>query len=371
MANRTTTVLALVLALGLSGCFVVSSDHRDNVLNNNQMDGATPNTDAEVGPDATTGDAGTDAGGSDNILVDQCGDPTARYEILRDTRNAFIVDTRDLVNRVSTCGTGNGPGNDGFLAIEVTAGDLWHFHVLPDPATPGQDRDPFLYLLQSDGSSCDTRGCQHASNACRGSGDEHFAFVAPSNGIWYLGIDDVNPGGGVYQISAIRLQCNDGMKVHGEACDGSPNCNSDCQEVLSETRPAEIEANDNPIEANFVEIPPATHEVTLSGNLGGGLCTYPDVFNFVVDDANSTLTVDILKSDGTICDNASLTPFDIVLRNTAGEVRAGPMTDGTTGCAQLRVSGLSAAAYYLYLEHDAPIEDRIVTYQLRIRVTPP
>lgn len=364
---RTSNLAIVLVALGLGGCFVVNSDHRDMILNNNGMDSTTPDVDGEI----PMTDAGTDGGGSSNILVDTCGDVTQTYEVLRDSRPPFLVDTRGLVNRISSCGSASAPGNDGFLAVEVTAGDLWHFHVIPDPAMPAEVRDPFLYLVLRSGSSCDTRACQHSSNACQGRGDEHFAFVAPEDGIWYLGIDDVNPGGGVYQIEAVRLQCGDGEKVHGEACDGSGTCNSACQEVLSETRPGEVEANDNPIEANFVALPSATHEVTLTGSIGGDTCNYPDVYNFRVDDDNSSLTVDILKTDGTLCDNASLTPFDIILRNTAGEVRAGPMTDGTTGCAQLRVSGLAQAAYYLYLEHDAPIEDRVVPYQVRIRVTPP
>jgi len=374
MRGRTLTLICAASLLG--GCFVVSSDHRDQVEANAGMDtgvprgedGGPPNDDGG-GQDAGPGE--TD-GGSGNILVDRCGDPDADYEVLRDSEPPFIVDTRDLVSRIGSCGTGNAPGNDGFLAVEVTAGDLWHFHVIPDPGTPDQVRDPFLYLVLPEGSSCDTRACQHFSNACIGGGDEHFAFVAPEDGIWYLGIDDAMPGGGVYQIEAIRLQCGDGTKVHGEACDETgANCNSTCQQVLSETRSTEVEANDNPIEANFVEIPAATNSLTLSGNIGGNSCNYPDVFNFRVPTAGTDLAVDILKSDGTICDNGSLTPFDIVLRDAAGEVRAAPMTNPTTGCAELRVSGLSASSFFLYLEHDAPIDDRIVTYNVRITLTPP
>jgi len=361
MARQLTSAF---FALLLSGCFLVTPDHRDEVIN------GIPGSDAgwDAGPDGF--DAGVDGGGSTNILVDRCGDPDGDYEVLRDSRAQFIVDTTDLVNRNSMCGTGDSPGNDGFLAIEVVAGDLWHFHVIPDPATPGQTRDPFLYLVQAEGSGCDTRACAHSSNSCTGSGDEHFAFSAPTDGIWYLGIDDAMEGGGVYQIEAIRLQCGDAMKVHGEACDGSGTCNSSCQEVLSETRPTEVEANDNEIEANFVELP-ATNSLTLSGNIGGNSCIYPDVYNFRVDTEGSSVAVDILKSDDTVCDTSALTPFDLVLRNSAGEVRAGPVTNPATGCAELRVDGLSAAAYFLYLEHGTPIEDRLVTYRVRITVTPP
>ena len=364
MNDATTRAVLVLWALGAGGCFLVSPEHRDGVLGGGgrdagPRDGAVEET-----------DTGVDAGGTMNILQDRCGDPTVRYEVLRDSRPPFIVDTRDLFNRISSCGAGMAPGNDGYLAIEVTAGDLWHFHVIPDPATPGQDRNPFLYLVQAQGSSCDTRACRHSSNSCLGGGDEHFAFTAPADGIWYLGIDDVNPGGGVYQIEAVRLNCGDGMKVHGEACDGAANCNTACQEILSAARPNEIEANDNEIEANFLMLPVGT-PLTIGGAIGGDNRTYPDVFTFRGPGEGSSPVVDIPKTAGTVCDSAALTPFEIVLRNAAGEVRAPPMTDMTTGCAQLRVSGLSAATFYLYLEHDAPIDDRIVPYSLRVQITAP
>jgi len=361
MKLRTTLLMGAIL--GLTGCFVVTPGHRDDVLGGGQSDGGqSDGGDSAVAPPV-------DAGNS--VLVDVCGDSTADYLVLRDSMPPFIVDTTGLVNRVSSCGSASAPGNDGFLAIEVTAGDQWHFHVIPDPATAGQVRDPFLYLVLPSGSSCDTRACQHFSNSCEGTGDEHFAFIAPEDGIWYLGIDDAMAGGGVYQIEAVRLQCGDGDKVHGEACDEtSATCNNSCQQILSDTRPNEVEANDNAIEANFVEIP-AINNVTLSGTIGGDSCTYPDVYNFRVPIEGSAVSIDILNTDDSVCDNGSLTPFDIVLRNSAGEVRAGPTTNSTTGCAELRVAGLSAAAYFLHLEHATPIRDRVVPYKVRITVTPP
>ena len=356
-------LLVSVCAAALcGGCFVVSPGHRDDILSGTP-DSGTADAAADSG-------SGEDAGGDNGGLVDRCGDPAGDYRVLRDSAAPFIVDTRDLVNRVSACGSGSAMGNDGFIAVEVVAGDRWHFHVIPDPATPGQMRDPFLYLVLADASSCDTRACQFSSNACAGSGDEHFAFIAPEDGIWYLGIDDVMPGGGVYQLEAIRLQCGDGTKVHGEACDGGENCNSACQQVLSETRPMEVEANDNPIEANFVELPAGTRTITLGGTIGGDSCTYPDVYSFRILNA-SNLAVDVLDTGDAVCANGSQTPFDLVLRNSAGEVRAGPMTNATTGCAELRVNNLPAAAYFVHVEHATPIEDRPVPYRMRIALTAP
>lgn len=343
--------LALLLALSgfTTGCFVVDTGHLEGL---GQDDDAGISTDADTTTDSGTGDQ----------LNDACGGNIADYVVLRtSTPSQLAFSTRSLSNRVSSCGSRSAPGNDGFVAIEVQAGDQWHFHVIPDPSVAGQDRDPFLYLLDS---TCRNTACEHASDACVGAGDEHFAFVAPRNGTWYLGIDDRNEGGGDYLLGAYRLFCGDGEPEHGEACDGGGTCNTECREVLNVGRASEQLPNDNEIEANFLEFP-ASNALTVSGILGGDACTYPDVYNFAVANDGTNLVMEILKSDGSVCDSGSLTPFDIVLRNSAGEIRAGMQTNASTGCAELRVADVTAASYFVYLEHDEPL-DRPVSYSLRI-----
>jgi hypothetical protein len=345
-----------IAAFAASGCLVVDDTHLNEVLQGR--------TDASVDADASEPEP--DAGVSEDVipLVDRCGDSDAEV-LFASTGGQFRVDTTGTSNRFTTCNSRAAPGNDGFVAIDARGGDLWHFHVIPDPTVADQNRDPFLYLLDS---TCRNTSCNHFSDACQGPGDEHFAFVAPSDGVWYLGVDDRNEGGGVYQLEAIKLSCGDGSAVHGEACDGSDTCNSDCREVLDEGRPSEQIPNDNEIEANYVELP-ASREIVISGTLGGDLCTYPDVYTFDNVQEASDLVVEVQKTDGTVCDNPSLTPFDIVLRNPDGDIVAGPQTNASTGCAELRANDLPVQSFFLYLEHDEPLDDRPVPYRLHIRLT--
>lgn len=361
MRAHSFTVVPLVLALGglAVGCSVVDRQHLDELEQGAMDAGPTDSgTPVDTGPD--------DAGRPANFLrtVDRCGE-VGSPEVLDDSSGQqLLVDTRELTSQVTSCGSRMALGNEGFVAIDVTAGDQWHFHVIPDPTVADQTRDPFLYLLSG---GCDSRDCDSRSDQCEGAGDEHFAFVAPSDGRFYLGIDDRIEGGGRYLLEAIRLVCGDGVKVHGESCDGTANCDTRCREVLSETRPAEQIPNDNEIEANSIDFP-VSGEITISGSIGGDLCIYPDVFTFAVEEG-TTLRANILKSDGTDCDNPALTPFDLVLRSTNGDERARSVTDGS-GCNELNVADLAAGTYLLYLEHSVPIGDgRPVTYSLHLEQT--
>lgn len=348
-------MVASALAAPLGGCAVLSRSHLDELA-----DGGA-SMDAQTTPDTGTG---TDSGPDDSIPLVPCGNASAHL-FADSTGGQLRVDTTALSNRNSSCGSREAPGNDGFIAIDVLGSEQWHFHVIPDPSVAGQDRDPFIYLLDS---TCRNTDCSFSSDQCRGPGDEHFAFVAPSDGRFYLGIDDRNPGGGVYLIEAIKLACGDGMRVHGEACDGTTTCNSACREILSDTRPTEQIPDDNEIEGNFVQMP-ASNEIIISGTIGGDLCVYPDVFNFSVPAGLTNLQVDVLKTDMTVCDNGSYTPYEIVLKSPGGGVRAAAQTNATSGCAELRVSGLSAANYFIYVQHAEPL-DRPYNYSLRIRLTP-
>lgn len=342
-----------LLALTASGCAIVSGEHRDMVLTGG----------FDAGVDAATTDP--DAGPDDTFpVVDRCGDDSIEA-LFASTDGQVAIDTTGLSNRFTSCGSRAADGNEAFIPIEVRGGDRWHFHVIPDPSVADQDRDPFLYLVDS---TCRNTSCDDFSDACRGPGDEHFAFVAPADGTWYLGIDDRIAGGGRYLLEAVKLDCGDNDAVHGEACDGTGTCSTDCREIVDEGRPSEQIPNDNEIEGNFIEMP-ASREITVTGAIGGDLCTYPDVFVFANDTAGSDLTVTVRKTDGTVCDAAINTPYDIVLRNPDGDVVAGPETNAATGCSELRVMDLPAQSFYLYLEHDEPIEDRPVPYRLHVQLS--
>lgn len=362
LERRFAGLAALTLfAATASGCLIVNRQHLDS------LEGGDAGEGEDGGPPS---DGGTDGGSGLGIpLVDGCGDLEANYHVFDDSTGGQLqVDTRGMSNRVNSCGGRESPGREGFIAIDVIAGDQWHFHVVPDTSIPGQNLDPFLYLLFSPAGGCDSRDCENASDACQGPGDEHFAFIAPSDGRFYLGIDDrMAVDGGVYLIEAVRLFCGDGAKVHGESCDGSATCDTRCHEVLNESRTSEVIPNDNEIEANAV-IMPATGPITLQGTIGGDLCVYPDVYTFSIEDANSALTVRMLQQDLTACTSGAITPFDVVLRNSEGEVR-GPATTDANGCSILDVSGLASGTYFLYVEHDAPLETP-TNYRMQIEVTP-
>src|SRR5690606_10315396 len=102
--------------------------------------------------------------------------------------------------------------------------------------------------------SCNPNACEAISDACAGNRDEHFAFIPNSDGRWYIGIDDTNPGGGKYVLDAIRPVCGDGVPDHGESCDGQEGCGPDCRWILNSSAVNERLPNDNIIEANTVDL---------------------------------------------------------------------------------------------------------------------
>ncbi len=351
--TRASIVLTLAAAL-LGGCFVVNEDHLNELRNGG----------GDAGPDAGDVDAGegSDAG-PEMLLNPACGGAEADYFVIRDTVENLVVDTRGMTNTVrSRCGVSN-TGPNGFLALDARGGQQWHFHI----QAGGADLDPLIYLLDS---GCDARDCSFNSNYCQGqAGDEHFAFIAPTDGIYYLGIDDgTNPDGGQYTLSAYLLVCGDGVDAHGEACDGSGNCD-DCRAQMGEaTVSQEIEVNDSQVEANHIVLP-ASNTFTFTGSLTPDGCTYPDVFTFEVPDS-SMVEVVALDSSNLPCASSSLTEdFTLTIRNAQNEVVVAPMNQAGTGCAIIEPRSLPAGSYYLWVDYVAPLTDRPANYNLRLTVS--
>lgn len=353
--NGRTALIALGACLFGTGCFIVDGSLR-------------PSQDPDMDPQGGTDMAGLDLGEDGPRVVDTCGTPDAPYIELFDTQSSIRIDTTDLTDQIQSCDSRDAPGNDGFVAVNVTAGQYWHFHLRPDPAVR-QDRDPFLYLLFSSGTSCDDRQCNFRSDVCQGGKDEHFAFEADQNGVWYLGIDDRMEGGGVYLLDAILPFCGNGERDHGESCDdpASDECDSQCRNVLSEDRSSEAAPNDNAVEANVLDFP-ASNMLEISGAIGGDECTYPDVFAFTVPAGGATLAVRALNPEtNDPCFDPTLTPYRYVLRRDDGQVRDGPETDSVTGCAVLD-EDLAEGSYNLFVEHAEPFED-LISYKFRISLT--
>ncbi len=347
------TLVALVLALSLPGCFVFDY-------------GNPPKQD---GPDSGNGSDGGHVTLHDPD--DSCGEDPPGL-LLTTTTRGIEIDTTGMSNAIrSSCGGASTEGNDAFIGVLAQAGVYWHFHLKNDPThVDTVDRQPALYMLPV---ACDERACTFASDVCAGNGDEHFGFVSPVDGTWYLGIDDRMPGGGHYVLDAIRPTCGDGMTDHGEACDDGnrddgDGCTHDCLREISADSPSEQEANDNPTEANYLVIP-ASGEFVVNGAIGGaGTCRYADTFAIDVP-AGAHVEVDVLDNTGSVCSDSALTSqYQLALRNGSfADVMAG-QNDTTTGCAWIRSQALtSGGRYYVAVTLPAEIASP-VAYHLRIRL---
>ncbi|MCZ7685618.1 MAG: hypothetical protein M5U28_45310 [Sandaracinaceae bacterium] len=354
MRTNLACMVVLGAALGAASCAVVNPDHRDEVLG--RRDGGGPGGDG----------GGQEDGGGAPQFDDSCGASSPRM-ILRDTTRDIMIDTTSYTNRNrSSCG-GETPGSDVFIAVDVVAGEYWHFHL----QAVGDGRDPMLYLTQA--SNCGSLGgCEYVSSQCAGTSDEHFAFVAGADGRWFIGIDDAETGGGQYFLGAYRPVCGDNTDDHGEACDDGnvadgDGCDRRCRVELSDLRTTEMEENNNRVEANAIRLP-ASNTLDISGTIGGpGQCTYPDVFAISVP-ADGDLSVDGRQMDGSACTGGATTPFLLALENSRGETVQSRMTDGV-GCAVIRGVDLPMGEYFVRVFVDA--ETAIAAdYRLRFALTP-
>lgn len=343
------SIFRALLVLSLGGCAIVSREHLDRILGDSdagRRDGDTPDIDS----------------GPEMEFDDVCGEANPRF-LLRDTTMNIAINTEGYQNNVPMSCNASTPGNDIFFAVDVQAGEFWHFHLSALTA----NRQPILYLTTG---GCDTRNCTFSSNSCDLEGDEHFAFVADEDTRFYLGVDDEAEGAAEYTLSAFRPVCGDGDRAHGEGCDTSPveghDCGSDCRLELTETGNTETEPNDNTIEANTLLLP-ASNEMIFSGSVGGpGACLYPDVFAISVP-ANGDLQVDALDAGDTPCTSSALTPYRFNVQNAAGTLTLGT-TDGN-GCSIFRGTNLPAGRYFIRL--DLPAATSVpASYRVRARILP-
>jgi cysteine-rich repeat protein len=353
-------ITVLAAALLAAGCSVFDNgEHRDSLL--------------DGGADAGT-DAGMEDAGPVLMFDDVCGASSPAF-VLGVTQTNLAINTVGLGNHVtSSCGGAETLGADAFIAVDVQAGDYWHFHLRNDPDDlASASRQPALYLILAPGGSCDSRDCRFASDVCAESGDEHFAFVADEPGRWYLGIDDRQTGGSRYLLDALHPTCGEDGREHGEACDDGNStdgdgCNRRCQREVTESLPNEVEPNDNPNEANML-VMPLSGELTVLGNIGGpGGCRYSDTFAIDVP-PNAHVEVDVLTTGGAVCTDAALTnSYQLSLRNSASMDVVAPMTDAN-GCAIVRSNALAGGLYFLTATLPGETTS-IAPYRLRVRVVP-
>jgi cysteine-rich repeat protein len=343
-------ILAITATLAASGCLIVTRDKINSF-------------DEDSGPRDDGSPDDRDSGGP--LFDDTCGNPTPMM-MLRDGRLNIAVDTTSYRGDVGMSCEVSTPGNDIFLGVDVAAGQVWHFHL-----TGSGDRQPMLYL--SDGS-CDPRECSFQSAFCDTGGDEHFAFIPDAPGLWYVGIDDSAPGGGVYDLDVYVPICGDNESIHGEACDdggrvAGDGCDEKCRVELSEARTNEEpeEPNDNIVEANSI-LMPASNVLEITGSISsGGGCRYPDIFAIDVP-AMGDLSIDALNSDSTACASGALTPFEFSLERANGDVVVATMAD-SNGCSIVRAPNLNEGEYFLRVFLPPDVEAS-TNYRLRIRIQP-
>ena len=393
---------ALGLACALSGCFVVDASLYEALPTGADagFDGET-NLGVDAGPpdlgppdlgpeDAGPPDLGVDAGPPRPIPADVCG--AASTPVLAGTTRSLKIDTTDATGGSLTvmCGGSAAVGNDRFFAIDVAAGEYWHFHVAADPlfAPTETTRNPIVYVVAGDGAGgCNDRPANCAAvfaNSCAGRADEHFAFIAPSTGRFFIGIDDATPGGGHYQLDAFRPQCGNGLQEHGESCDdlslmtvdggmsrlvsASGTCSQSCRKQVGATSmgtfPSEAEFNDNSVEANQVQFAGAVTTVEINGDVGGGGDCYPDVFEVRVETMGTDIRVDSLTSMGTDCTSPSSALYTLQLRDALGNPRG--MTVMGATCPSIDAQNLPAGVYTVWIRATDPAATAPAPYRLRI-----
>lgn len=349
----------MLAALPLAACSLSDPSLLDPLrqgVDAGETDAGDPMEDAGPGPMVDAGPPGPQP-------ADRCGAADV-YEITETTLD-LEIDTTAFTNRTTVSCAPSG-GNDAFFAVRVTGGDYWHFHLRTDPTDPNATtRDPVLYLL---GEGCNPNSCAQSSQACQGNqSDEHFAFKPDAEGLWYIGIDDGNAGGGRYLLDAIRPQCGNDIAEHGESCDGQDNCR-DCRWVLNAENLNERIPNDNFEEANFIEFPPS-NTLTILGDVGGAAnCIYPDVYNFNVPDGGATIEVNVLNGAGEQCTTSTEAPFQLELLNAAGTSRDDGVGGG--GCPQIESTNLPSGSYFVRLTDQRLDVGSVQRYQLEFTLTP-
>ena len=324
------------------------------------------NTDAPL-PDGAV-DTGTDAG--NGVAVDRCGDEDVM--VLVDSTPDIDIDTTTLTNRTGSlpgCNNLQVPGNEGFLAVQVGAGEEWHFHLRVHPEAPSEAvLNPTLYLLNE---SCSATMCAEdlLANFCDQRQDEHFAFTFSTPGTWYIGIDDTNPGGGRYLLDAIRPVCGDGTPEHGEACDGDPQCGSDCRFTLDEDSTRERGFNFNFKESNRIVLPTPENRLVIQGDIGGLTgCGYPDVYAIQIPDTGGTLRVEQRNNDGDACTGSGAAELEITIRDATNNIRA--TSTAMAGCAVVEENFRAGGLFFAVLRDARRDTDTPLPYQLLFAVTP-
>lgn len=321
------------------------------------------------------GMTGTDAGTPTLALADFCTTPSLVPSIPRPASaadaisRAYLIDTSGLaddVSDVAACTGAQEHGPDGFASVMMLQNERWHFHL----RRPSGAANAALYILDS---SCDERTCSggEGQDLCGPSADEHFSFVAPADGLYFLGVDSETPDGFTGELDVIHPVCGDGIKEHSEGCDGGDNCDAECRTELADGD-SESESNDDLYSANHI-ILAATGTTSINGHIASACES--DVFAFAVPAGSmGDVTVRLGLSDGA-CPMDDTTPIDLaVIAPDGSRVLTSTSLAATGGCMMVGgtaspLATLAADTYYVRIRSIAPAPDRPIDYQLSITPT--
>lgn len=228
------------------------------------------------------------------------------------------------------------PGNDTFFGVEMQEGEKWHFHV----QVTAESIDPVIYVLDNCSDSRSCRDTHWGINACGEGENEHFSFVPPASGRYYVGIDSLTSGGEPIQVFAVRAECGNLVKEHSEFCDDGNDDPLDgchqCRPVLQGDGP-EVEPNDGPLDPNLIRLTEGLGTIQITGALGGR-CDF-DFFQLEVpEDVRTTVSL----SGVTECSRV-----DLQLRRPAdpNPFSVLAVADAAEDCPIIDSSELSAGTY--------------------------
>lgn len=350
---RTRLFLLTVLALGgttlLSSCFIVDTG------------ALVEETDGGVGL----------------IGAETCGDVSAPVIMPGDS---ITIDTRGMQNdeSFSLCESqwrDSSSGPDSFFRLQVADGEYWHFHI---EAIDGA-LDPVVYVLPPNCNGVpDVCRPSRSSNRCTANSpsDEHFGVRFSQSGFWYLGIDDVTPGGGRYRVSAFRPSCGDGVAQHGEACDGDEggqdSCTDDCHlnlpVVAAPTTSEGPVPNDDAFWAPELRVDVLNPALTIQGSVRG-VCD-PDVFRVRVPPGLPTadsVRVTLVDSMG-LCIPSPAEPNDIRVNFTDASNLTNTPGENVGPCFQMQANTLAAGLYFVEVTGGNP--DGNIMYRLKVELIP-
>jgi cysteine-rich repeat protein len=320
--------------------------------------------------DSSLQDSGVDAeAGVPFRVADRCDDslPVLGVRSLR-----FVVDTTELAddfNQVAACTGFDERGNDGFFAVDMRAGERWHFHLKSMTAS----LNPAVYVLPS----CDERACMPGAglDECGAGRDEHMTFIAPATRRYIVAVDSRAPGGGLVEVTALHPVCGNGELEHSENCDdgntdSGDGCDSMCRTEISPPIATEVEPNDDPISANVLTGTRSVEPMVVRGRLGGR-CDYDTVA--VPVHANGSIFFSLRDSSGMPC-GAGVPEMEIVMLDTDGRTPLGRVTSPPAlGCPSIGgetfANNLPGGTYFLRY---SIISDDSVSfdYQFHVRTYP-